>query len=406
MYLSKITRGPIFFASGQVLCQIIGLLRNSVIGHSISPEDYGKAAVFALVVSLVESLSDLSADKLVMQYKYGSNHRVVGNIHFFNLVKGFFSFVILLLMYPVMMFFFDLGEASWGLILITIIPLIKSVANFDFIIEQKNLEYSKIIKVDLGGQLLALATVVIFLQLKKDYTPALYALIVQSISYSLISHLVSDNKFYFKFNYSLMYKLLNFGWPLLINGLAVFIILQGDKFIVSKFFDMEILGYYSALGALVFIPVVILTKVQMNILLPVYSSNKYINIKKYEFLPYISSVSFVVITLVCEDFIINLVFGEKYLDKGYIYKSFVLMWFFRLIQLKYVVIFLSKGNSKYPMYASLIRLACVPLAIVFVTSYNTVESIIFAGVFGEFAAFLYLYIKKENIYIKAFRDVA
>ena len=80
-------KGTIIFSLSQLSVQVIGLVRNSLIGHAVSPADFGKAAVFALVISLVESLSEFSAEKLVLQYRFGCNSKLVASIHLFNVLK-------------------------------------------------------------------------------------------------------------------------------------------------------------------------------------------------------------------------------------------------------------------------------------------------------------------------------
>ena len=390
-------KGTVIFSLSQLFVQIIGLLRNALIGHAVSPTDVGVAAVFALVISLVESLSEFSAEKLVLQYRFGCNSKLVASIHLFNILKGFLSSIIILLLQPFFLFFFDLGDASWGLYLIAFIPIIKGFSNIDYIKEQRKLNFKYNVYVELSGQLMALITVYITLIYYTDYKAALFSLLAQAFFFNIASHFFSKSRYKIHYSRAMIFKIIDFGWPLLLNGLALFVILQGDKFIISKYFDMEILGYYSALSILAFIPVVIATKILMNTLLPLYSSkgetkNNYIN-----YFPLTVCIGYLFSTLLFENFIINIVFGEQYLGQGYIFKALVFMWFFRLMQAKKVIQCIAAGDTKTPLKTTLIRMLFVPFGFLLVNIFSTVESIIIAGVFGEVFALTYIYFKKHKV---------
>jgi len=390
-------KGTIIFSLSQLSVQVIGLVRNSLIGHAVSPADFGKAAVFALVISLVESLSEFSAEKLVLQYRFGCNSKLVASIHLFNVLKGFLSSTIIILLQPFFLFFFDLGDASWGLYLIAFIPIIKGFSNIDYIKEQRKLNFKYNVYVELSGQLMALITVCIVLIYYADYKAALFSLLAQALFFNVASHFFSKSKYKIRYSRTIFCKIISFGWPLLLNGLALFVILQGDKFIISKYFNMEILGYYSALSILAFIPVVIATKILMNTLLPLYSSKVKIKNSYINYFPFIVCIGYLFFTLMFEDFIINIVFGKQYLNQGYIFKALVIMWFFRLMQTKKVIQCIAAGDTKIPLKTTLIRMLFVPFGFLLVNVFSTVESIVIAGAFGEISALIYIYFKNNKV---------
>lgn len=381
---------------GQLSSQLIGLLRNSIIGHAVSPEDFGKAAVFALVISLVESVSEMSVDKFILQYKFGSNKKVISSIHFFYLIRGFICSTLIIFLHPVFLYFFDLSEAYWGLYLVALVPLIKGFTNVDFIKIQRSLNYLPLLKIDVGCQLAAFFVVYILLKYIPDYRAALFAILAQSIFYTIYSHIVSAQSYSVIYKKLFLVKFIKFGWPLLINGIGLFLIMQGDKFIISKIFGMSTLGYFTALGILALMPAVIISKVLMGGLLPVYSKGNYYNGMLIDNLPYIFSLIYLIYIFVFGDFTIKVVFGENYLKPDNVFVLFGIMWFFRLLQSKIVIIEVSKGNTKTPMIATIIRLLFVPVGFFLVFITRELYSIIIAGILGEVVSLLYLFNYKNR----------
>lgn len=390
MHLARFLKSTFIYTLSQTSVQVIGLLRNAMIGHAVSPTNFGIAAVFALILSLVESLSEFSAEKLILQYKYGNSHRLISNVHFFNVVKGVFSCILIVLLQPLFLFFFELNEASWGLYVIALVPLIKGFVNVDYIRQQKKLMFKYSVIADVSAQIAALITVYVILHFYVDYKPAIFSILVHAVTFTLMSHFVSKSSYSVSFNKALSLKLLHFGWPLLLNGIALFAILQGDKFIISKVFDMEQLGYYSALSILAFIPVVISTKVLMSTLLPVYSSKQYSSALFFNYFPYLICFGYLFSTLILENILIELVFGEKYMNQGYIFKMLAVMWFFRLLQTKHVIKCIALNDTRTPFKITLIRLCFVPIAIIFINIEPKIESVVLAGVLGEISALCYL----------------
>ncbi|WP_188085389.1 oligosaccharide flippase family protein [Pseudoalteromonas sp. FUC4] len=390
MSLRAFLKGSSILSLGQIFSQLTGLIRNSLIGHAVSPEDFGRAAVFALVVSLVESISEISADKLILQYKYGGNKKVISGIHFLNICKGTLCSILIILLHPVFLYFFEMEEASWGLYLVAVVPFIKGFVNFDFIRKQRELEFIYLVKLDFFCQLTALFIAYITLEFIVDYRVSLFAILAQALSYTLYSHWQCKQGYSAKLNKPILIKTIKFGWPLLINGLGLFLILQGDKFIVSKFFSMDILGYFAALTMLALMPAVIITKVLMSTLLPIYSNKNHKNNLITSNIPYFLSFLYIIYIVLFGDFLIDLVFGPKYLKQDYIFILLGCMWFFRLLQAKIVIKEISIGNTRTPLYATLIRLSFVPISFVFVLIENELSSIVYSGILGEMFALLYL----------------
>lgn len=401
MGINVILKGSSILSIGQLFSQLTGLLRNSLIGHAVSPEDFGRAAVFALVVSLVESISEISADKLILQYRFGGNHKVISGIHFLNICKGALCSILIILLHPLFLYFFDMREASWGLYLVAAVPFIKGFVNFDFIKKQRELEFINLVKLDVFCQLIALFIVYITLEFMADYRASLFAILAQALSYTLYSHWQCKHRYSAKLNKVILIKTIKFGWPLLINGLGLFLILQGDKFIVSKFFSMDILGYFAALTMLALMPAVIITKVLMSTLLPIYSKKSYKDNFITSNLPYFLSFLYIIYIYIFGDFFIDLVFGPKYLKQDNVFILLGCMWFFRLLQAKIVIKEISTGNTRTPLYATLIRLFFVPIAFVFVLIERELSSIIYSGILGEIFALLYLLLfkKRSTLYV-------
>src|SRR5260370_14054025 len=73
---SSILRGGSLLAAGQVASQASSFIRNVIIARIISPADFGIAATFATTLSLMEMISYLAGEKLLVQSPDGDDPRL------------------------------------------------------------------------------------------------------------------------------------------------------------------------------------------------------------------------------------------------------------------------------------------------------------------------------------------
>ena len=93
---ASVLKGTSVVAGGHLTGQLCALVRNIVIARAIGPENFGLAATLVITVSLLEMMSDLSLDKMLVQAKDGDKERLQACAQFLQLIRGvFLSFLLL-----------------------------------------------------------------------------------------------------------------------------------------------------------------------------------------------------------------------------------------------------------------------------------------------------------------------
>ena len=85
---------------------------------------------------------------------------------------------------------------------------------------------------------------------------------------TLTSHLVAERPYRLVFDRGIMARSLRFGWPLLLNGILMFLAFQGDKLIVGRVMGMEALAIFAMGVTLTLTPTLVLAKSVQNMFLP------------------------------------------------------------------------------------------------------------------------------------------
>src|SRR5438445_272180 len=64
----------------------------------------------------------------------------------------------------------------------------------------------------------------------RNYSVMLWLLLLQGVSSMVGSHLLAERPYRWAWDRNYLKRVFAFGWPLLVNGLLMFLIFQGDRF--------------------------------------------------------------------------------------------------------------------------------------------------------------------------------
>ena len=97
-----------------------------ILGHALSPRDFGIAASITLLLQLVETLSDLGHDRLIVQAEDGDSERFLGHDahHSRCARRPTWRSCLLVLAAPAAQFF-AIPEAAGAFALVALVPVIK-----------------------------------------------------------------------------------------------------------------------------------------------------------------------------------------------------------------------------------------------------------------------------------------
>ncbi|MEL7304127.1 MAG: oligosaccharide flippase family protein, partial [Pseudomonadota bacterium] len=121
------------FAAGQ-LC---AFLRNAIIAHTISRGDFGIASLILATLQIIETLTDMSADKLIIQADDGASSKVVGTAQSFQLIRGIATAALILATAYPLAIFYRVPEATVAFMAVALAPLMRGLVNLDMRREQR-----------------------------------------------------------------------------------------------------------------------------------------------------------------------------------------------------------------------------------------------------------------------------
>jgi O-antigen/teichoic acid export membrane protein len=247
-------KGTLLLSAGRMIDRTLQFLRNIIVARLVSPEDFGIAALFAMTVSFLEMVSNLAVDTLLVQSPHGENPRFQQTSQLMTAVRGVGIALMLLLFAGPVAKLFNIPAATWAFRLLAVVPLIRGFAHQDMSRFQRQLNFKPVLVTDISSQLISVLLAWPFAAWLGDYSAILFLILIQTLARTVTSHIMSDRSYTWGWEPVHARQIMKFGWPLLINGILLFLIMQGDRFVIGaadKLFAREtysktLLGFYSA----------------------------------------------------------------------------------------------------------------------------------------------------------------
>jgi len=370
-----------------------------IFARLLEPEQFGVFAFIAMITMFFNSLISIYGDKYLIMEK-DNTPKILDTIFTMELLWAFFLLCFCILFVPSLMNLLDKSHLTEYIQIFCIIflynPLIKPKALFE-----KELSFFKanmplLIANIIGG------TVGIFL--------AFGGYGIWSLVWWKISVLIIETVFIWFIlpyrpriyvNYDIVKKSLNFGYPLLVSTVMVFIYSNIDYYIIDQLMDEKTLGFYWM--AYQIAHYLLFIRVGINkVLFPIFSKLEDIKsqIKVFDLMTTVTSIIYFIpifIILLFAEEIILIIYGEKWLASAPLLKVFSVIVLIKGIAGNTSPLLHRNGKTKVDMELAILNLILLPPIIYYFTLfYGTIGASIAIFIIGNISIiFTYQrYIKK------------
>lgn len=393
-------QGALLF-SGFAASQLMSFVRNAVLGYSLSKGDFGIAATLTLLLQLLDSLTDLGVDRLIIQAPDGDAPRFVASQHLALIVRGLVIGGVLFLSAPLVAGFFQIPEATWAFAVIALVPVIKGFQHLDVRRAQRTLNNRPFLMVEILPQAAALAATLPAVSLAPGFEAVVWLSFVQAVATVAVSHLTAERSYAVAFDSALLRRLIAFGWPIWLSAFPLVAVYHGDRILIGRLFGMEDLAGYSAAFMIAMVPGLIAGKVGHALMLPLFAGARdkpAVLAQRFaamsEATTLVASI-YLATAMLLGGQILEVAFGPNYKGLGAVTAWLALMWSLRMLQAVPGMALMAAGETKPFLVAGLIRAsALLPAGLAAMSGYG-LEAVAAAGVAGELASLIYVAIRLD-----------
>lgn len=386
-------RSAILILCGNASASAMLLARNLIIARLISVENYGIAATFAIAMAVVEMMSALGLQQQIVQAKDGEDMHFQAALQGFQVLRGIIAGVILFIAAGSIAQFLNIPDVAWAYQVMALVPIFNAFQHFDIYRLNRSMKFWPIVLTGAVPALISLILVWPLYLLFGDYQVMLWSIIIQIALMMIVSHAVAERPYKLAFDPKIMKASFKFGWPILVNGILMFAVFNGDKLIVGRAIGIETLAIFAMGITLTLTPTLVMAKSLQNFFLPQLSQLRQTDLYKFNTLSVtvvevalLIGVVLVVGMVTVGQPIIYLLLGEKYVPLLSLLTWLAILQGIRVFKEGPSAISMAAGQNENSMFANAVRVATLPLAWYFATQTGDVKTIIFIGIIGEILA--------------------
>ncbi len=384
--------GASLLFSGNLASSLIILFRNVLIARLISVENFGIASTFAIAIGVIEMLSNVSLDRMIVQAKDGERPDLQRALQGIQVVRGAAGAALMFVLAGVYASVMGLPDIVWAFQLLALYPLLRAFTHLDVFRFQRAMRFAPHVVTQVASQALSLLAVWPLAWFFGDFQVTLWAILAQQAMFLVLSHAFAERRYGIGWDRATFNQAMAFGLPLLGNAVLVFATFNGDRAIIANQIGMETLGWFSVALTLTLAPTTVLAQTLQSFFLPQLSKLQE-DAAQFARMAYTTiEAGFLVSAAQAIGFalfgpaVLILLFGSKYGQALEVLIWLAVMQAIRVAKAGPVIVAIAKGETRNPLVANLVRVAFIPLAYWIVAHGGSVMSVAWVALAGEGAA--------------------
>ncbi|SEW38318.1 Membrane protein involved in the export of O-antigen and teichoic acid [Aliiroseovarius sediminilitoris] len=387
-------RSALLILSGNASTSILLFARNLLVARLVSVEDYGIAATFAISMAIVEMMSTLGLQSLIVQDREGDDPALQAGLQGFHLLRSVISGAVLFFISHPIANLLGIPEVAWAYQVLAVVPVLRGFIHFDIYRMHRSMVFLPSVISTSGPALLAVLIIWPLYQVLGDYRVMLYSVVVQGFALMIVSHLTATRTYRLALDGTIVRRALLFGWPLLINNILLLAIFQGEKLIVGSELGLESLAIFAMGMTLTLTPTLLFSKSLQSFMLPQLSAVKE-SPKEFRHLARVSLEASLCFSLVLVlGFVllgapvVNILLGDKYSNLIPFLTWLAILQALRGFKTGASVVAVSQAKTENAMISNAIRAALLIPAWYLATRGYSLEVIVWLAIVGEFLGYL------------------
>ena len=396
---------------GNLVSALLLLIRNILIARLVSVEDFGIASSLAIAVTLIETSTNLALDRMIVQDRRGGQRRFIASLHSIQILRGIVGAMITLAFAQTYASVLGLSEHVWAYQCLAAIPLMRAFCSLAVYRLQRVLQFGPLVAVTVVSNGVALLTALPLGLWLGDFRAMLAVIMLQHLIFVIGSHVASRSRYRVEWNKKILRDSLGFGAPLLINGFVIFATLNGDQVLIGSYLGMEALAQFAVAFALTLVPATVLANTLQSLMLPGLARSRS-DPRAFQLatlatlrIAFAAAALLTILLSLIGPPAIELLFGARYDLAAALLPWLAVLQGVRIAKAGPAILAIASADTLDPLIANLARLACLPVAVIWLANGANILSVVSVAVLGEVLALLVsigLLVRRGNLTVSGF----
>ena len=237
-------------------------LRSVIMAHLLVPYEFGFASALAATNATFSQITDIALSSFVFSSPRSVYADAIAGAHAIAIVRGFcVGGFMLLASKPVACTFGACGDWS-SFAWLAPVMIISSFEHLEIRVAVfRDYRYWPALVASMASNGCGLVALFLITYKFENHYGFIAYLLTQSLIYVVASHLLASSVYRVNHRTPFVGKALRFGLPLLLNGIGLAIMSQGDRWVVGSLMGLPFLGVYAVVTLAAYVPLFGLSKI-------------------------------------------------------------------------------------------------------------------------------------------------
>jgi len=284
-------------------------------------------------------------------------------------------------------------DLVWAYQAMALVPVLRSFSHLGLHVAQRDGGFAPYVLWTVGFEAAALASLAAFYFVFDDWRMGFATIFVQQTAFLVLSHVISPGPYRLGWDPVIVRRALAFGLPLMVNGLVMYAIVNGDRFIIANQIGLEALAAFSIAFSMSLIPASILARAAQYVFMPGLAR---VQDSPEHFVPAAAlalqcqmalGVAVALGFAVAGYPLIVMLYGQTYAEAGLLLGWMGLQQGLRSAREGPSTVAMSRAATGIPLWANMARLAALPFAFWAVAAGGPLLAVVWIAALGELAGF-------------------
>ncbi|ODP36465.1 oligosaccharide flippase family protein [Sphingomonas turrisvirgatae] len=388
----RVLRSGMLVLAANLTEVLSALVRNLILARLLTVEQFGIAATFAILMTLVETFQNAGLNRMIVQDPEAMQPHFMASLHGTQLVIGVAAGVLMAILAWPFAWAMDTPTLVVAYLTMAVIPLCTGFTHLETFRAQREGRFAPQALRSFISQPIGVLAVWPGFWWFGDYRAALVAIFAQQLSAIVLTHVAVRERFALAYDRDIWRRAFAFAWPLTLNGFLMFWVVNGDRMVVSNRFGAATLAWLSVALMLTMMPANLVARTVQTLALPALARNQHDG-RQFAKLYNMTTTSLALVgvsmtlgLVLLGKYVLLILFGERYLPAQALLGLVACMNGVRLIRAAPVIAAMARGETRNPLYANIIRACAIPLAFAAAWQTGDLTLMLGVGIGGEVVA--------------------
>ena len=391
--------------AGNVVDTILPLVRSIVLAHLLVKEEFGLAIMIAAASGMTESMADFGLQYSAVRARGAiPSDRYYATLHSILLIRAAILGAIVLAAAPLLVWLLDQWHVLWAFMTLGVVVFLRGFGNLSIYERMRDYVYWPVALAYSGSQLAWTIVAIAAAWYFRDYSCMIFGLLGSLITYLILSHVFAPRRWRLGWDKDASREIIQYGRPLIPNGMANAFATQGDRFVVGSALGTAVLAVWNVTMATSVLPRGMIVRVLIGAFMPVFVNRGIAAAKHTRLFDRWAACLSIIVTcyvlglLAFGRPLIGLVYGADYQPTPYLMNLVAIVACIKFFACIPVPPALAFGHTKLVLWNSVSSALSLAVAAVAIPWLRSLESFVTILAATDFLALSWILLRSVSMY--------